>query len=140
MISTLQLCEKVIESEMLITKTRLIFYISLALSLLYLIHKFYYEEWSYYYRYQSIPLDDNTGNKTDYKIILLWTSYQGKWTGWTGGLGHDQIISDCKSVVMNGECVLTSNKNYINSADIVLFSLQDLKQVIISILEIIFVL
>ena len=64
---------------------------------------------------------------------MLWTSYQGKWTGWTGGLGHDQIISDCKSVVMNGECVLTSNKNYINSADVVLFSLQDLKQVFISI-------
>ena len=114
---------------MFITKARLIFFLMLTTSLIYLVHKFYYEDWSYYYRYQTIPLDNGSLQRNNYKIILLWTSYQGNWRGWSGGLGHDQIISNCKNTVMNGDCILTSNKNYIASADVVLFSLQDLKQV-----------
>ena len=114
---------------MLLSKTRIIISLPLATVLLYLIHKYYYEEWSYYYRYQYLSLDDSANKDGNYKVILLWTSYQGKWTGWTGGLGHDQILSECKNGLINGECVLTTDKNQIHSADVVLFSLQDLKQV-----------
>ena len=115
--------------KMKICKTRLVLCLLPAISLFYLMHKFYHEEWSIYYRYQYSKLDDQGGKIRDYKIILLWTSYQGTWRGWTGGLGHDQIIRDCNNDVMNGACVVTSDKSLINSADAVLFSLQDLKQV-----------
>jgi len=95
---------------MYITKARLTFFLMLTTSLIYLMHKFYYEDWSYYYRYRTIPLEDGSLQRNSYKIILLWTSYQGNWRGWSGGLGHDQIISNCKNTVMNGDCILTSNK------------------------------
>ena len=66
-------------------------------------------------------------NKT-FKLILLWTPYQGRWKAWSGHVGHNQIIGNCDRI-MNSECIVTSNKDYINSADVVLYSIQDLKQV-----------
>ena len=114
---------------MLVSRTRMIICLPFAIVLLYLIHKYYYEEWGYYYRYQYLSIDDSVNKTRHYKVILLWTSYQGKWTGWTGGLGHDQILRDCNNGLLNGDCVLTTDKNQIHSADVVLFSLQDLKQV-----------
>ena len=92
---------------------------------IFLIHKINFEEWDYYFKYQRFPVDLN--NKT-FKLILLWTPYQGGWEDWSGHVGHNQIVSGCNSI-MNSECIVTSNKDYINSADVVLYSIQDLKQV-----------
>ena len=109
----------------MISKFRLFLYLCFAIVGLYILHKFLYENWNYYYKYQILPVDlDNRS----YKLILLWTSYQGKWTGWAG-LTQDQIIKGCDNVI-NGECIISSNKAYANSADVILFSIQDLKQVI----------
>ena len=90
-----------------------------------LIYKISFEEWGYYFKLQRIPLD--VTNKAS-KVILLWTARQGGWKSWSGFVGHDQIVSGCDSV-MTSECIVTTNKDYINSADAVLFSIQNLKQV-----------
>ena len=107
------------------SKLRLLLYLCFALIGIYIIHRYFYENWNYYYGYQSLPVD--LKNRT-YKLILLWTAYQGKWTGWSG-LTHDQFIKGCDHV-MNGDCIITSNKALAPSANVILFSIQDLKQVI----------
>ena len=110
------------------TKYRIILLLCIVISTvcsIFLIHRINYEEWNSYFKYQHFPVDLN--NKT-YKLILLWTPYQGAWDNWSGTIGHNQILSGCDSI-MNSECIVTSNKDYINYADVVLFSIQDLKQV-----------
>ena len=109
----------------MISKFRLFLCLCCSVTGLYVLHKYLYENWNYYYRYQTIPLDLHN---RDYKLILLWTSYQGKWSGWSG-LAPDQYIKGCDDV-MNGECIISSNKAYATRADVILFSIQDLKQVI----------
>ena len=100
-------------------------FLCVMVACIFLIHKYKYEEWRYYYKYKHLPLDLDNNNV---KLILLWTSYQGRWIWWSDDVGDDQFVENC-TAVMNGECMITSDKKYINNADIVLFSLQDLKQV-----------
>ena len=109
----------------MVSKKRIASFLCVMVACIFLIHKYKYEEWRYYYKYKHLPLDLDNNNV---KLILLWTSYQGRWIWWSDDVGEDQFVKNC-TAVMNGECMITSDKKYINNADIVLFSLQDLKQV-----------
>ena len=92
----------------------------------FLLHKINYEDWNYFFHYQRLPININ---EKSYKLILLWTPVQGNWKNWGGHVGHNEIIEECETIKLNAQCRVTTNKDHIKLADVVLFSLQDLKQV-----------
>ena len=109
------------------SKKRFGLFMCVMIACIFMIHIFEYQDWRYYYKHQHVPLDLNTSNL---KLILLWTPYQGRSKWWSEDVGHDKFVENCTGV-LNNECMITRDKTYINHADMVLFSLQDLKQVII---------
>ena len=78
---------------------------------------------NYYYHYKVLPQDVESNPE---KIIFLWTPYQGSYEGWS--FGSDPLISNCKNNT-NGKCLVTTHPELIEKADIVMFSIQDIKQV-----------
>ena len=65
------------------------------------------------------------------KIILLWTPIQGNYKEWEWGIGPDPVIGDCNNPKIDGKCLITTHVALLNQADVVLFSIQDIKQVCI---------
>ena len=78
---------------------------------------------NYYYHYKVLPQDVESNPE---KIIFLWTPYQGSYEGWS--FGSDPLISNCENNT-NGKCLVTTHRELIEKADIVMFSIQDIKQV-----------
>ena len=78
---------------------------------------------NYYYHYKVLPQDVESNPE---KIIFLWTPYQGSYEGWS--FGSDPRISNCENYT-NGKCLVTTHPELIEKADIVMFSIQDIKQV-----------
>ena len=89
---------------------------------------------------QQLALKDNGQNhlETNYsyakfhmtkKLLLLWTPYQRDFKNWKWTLGTGQVISKCKHQDESGKCEITRNRKMTKHADVILFSIQDLKKV-----------
>ena len=84
----------------------------------------------FYYRQRPLTFD-----KKNYRLILIWTPLQMSYGDWIGIVGPDDVIQDCGDAAGIGEhqldnkCIVTTNKEYVNHADVILFSLQNMKQV-----------
>ena len=63
------------------------------------------------------------------KIIFLWTPIQGKYEEWWWAIGPEPIIEDCDDQHIDGKCLITTHVDLLEKADVVLFSIQDIKQV-----------
>ena len=62
-------------------------------------------------------------NRTE-KIIFLRTPFQGNYKGYWGDVGP--VMSNCRDTRINGKCLITNHPDYIENADIVLFSIEDI--------------
>ena len=94
----------------------------------YLIGRLIYDNGlKYYFHYYILPQDIPTHPE---KIILLWTPIQGSYKEWDWGIGPDPVISDCDNPNIDGKCLITTHPSLLEKADVVLFSIQDIKQVI----------
>ena len=63
------------------------------------------------------------------KIIFLWTPLFGKYKEWSWGIGPEPIIHDCDDPNIDGRCLITNHLSMFERADVVLFSLLDIKRV-----------
>ena len=84
------------------------------------------EEMQNYLHYYVHPKSIKT-NVT--KIIFLWTPLQGNYKEWSWGIGPEPIIEDCNEPNVDGKCLITTHVDFLRKADVVLFSIQDIKQV-----------
>jgi len=82
----------------------------------------------HYFKYYVKPEDVNALNPPE-KIIFLWTPIQGSYKEWSWGIGPDPLISDCGISLVDGRCLITTNPSLLEKSDVVLFSVQDIKQV-----------
>ena len=69
------------------------------------------------------------------KIIFLWTPFQGSYRGYWGSVGP--VISNCRDTKLNDKCLITTHPDYINNADIVLFSIEDINTIQMQVFHII---
>ena len=98
----------------------------------YLIFNSIYENgMKYYFHYYVTPPEINPRNPPE-KIIFLWTPIQGNYKEWSWGIGPDPVISDCGNTNVDGRCLITTHPSLLEKSDVVLFSIQDIKQVIFS--------
>ena len=83
------------------------------------------EDISYYnyYVYQKNP------NQTVPKIIFLWTPLLGKYKDWSWGIGPEPIVEDCNDTNVDGRCLITTHPGLLEEANVVLFSILDIKRV-----------
>ena len=79
-----------------------------------------------YMHYYVLPIDLNTDKP---KIIFLWTPYFGDYHHWSWGIGPSPIIGDCNDINIDKKCIITTHLDLLQKADVVIFSLQDIKQV-----------
>ena len=63
------------------------------------------------------------------KLLLLWTPFQRDFRNWKWALGTGPVICKCKNQDESGKCVTTRNRKMTKHADVILFSIQDLKKV-----------
>ena len=97
----------------------------------YLIGQIIYESGlKYYFHYYVRPQDIDTNHPPE-KIIFLWTPIQGSYKEWSWGIGPNPLISDCDNPEIDGKCLITTHPSLLEKAEVVLFSVQDIKQVII---------
>ena len=80
----------------------------------------------YYFYYYVIPKDLKVHPE---KIIFLWTPIQGNYQKWSWGIGPNPVIDDCNNPNVDGKCLITTHPGLLMEADVVLFSIQDIKQV-----------
>ena len=81
-----------------------------------------------YFQYYVKPEDVDALNPPE-KLIFLWTPIQGSYKEWSWGIGPDPVISGCGNKVVDGRCLITTYPGLLEKADVVLFSVQDIKQV-----------
>ena len=63
------------------------------------------------------------------KVLLLWTAYQNRFEHWEWFLRKGPFVSNCKSLDVSHRCLITRNRKVTKYADVILFSIQDLKKV-----------
>ena len=63
------------------------------------------------------------------KIIYIWTTYFRDYQHWKWGIGPTPVISDCNDAEIDKKCVITTHEKMLEKADVVLFALEDLTQV-----------
>ena len=76
-----------------------------------------------------VSLKDIDSSRLPQKIIFLWTPMFRNYDKWTWVVGSDPVIKDCNSDDVDGKCLITTNKSLLEKADVVLFSVQDIKKV-----------
>ena len=76
-----------------------------------------------------VSLKDIDSSRLPEKIIFLWTPMFRNYDKWTWVVGSDPVIKDCNSDVVDGKCLITTHKSLLEKADVVLFSVQDIKKV-----------
>ena len=81
---------------------------------------------TYYFQYYAIPSQVKIGAK---KIIFLWTPIHGSYKDWSWGIGSEPIIDDCNNPKIDGKCLITTHPDLLEEANVVLFSIRDIKQV-----------
>ena len=80
-----------------------------------------------YFYYYVLPSDVELKNP---KIIFLWTAYFGDYKKhWSWAIGPDPVINDCNNINIDAKCLITNHIDLLQKADVILFSLEDLKQV-----------
>ena len=87
----------------------------------------YYEAMKHYMHYYVLPRQTKNGDTT--KIIFLWTPMQNNYKEWSWGIGPEPNIEDCNDPSIDGRCLITTHVDLIDRADVILFSIQDIKQV-----------
>ena len=63
------------------------------------------------------------------KVLLLWTTYQNRFEHWEWFLRKGPFVSNCKNLDVSHRCLITRSRKLTKYADVILFSLQDLKKV-----------
>ena len=66
---------------------------------------------------------------SDDKIILLWTPYQGSYQYWEWFIGRGPYTSNCENQHLKHKCLISKDRKMTEHADVILFSIQDLKKV-----------
>ena len=87
-------------------------------------------EQKYYFPYY-VTLSEIDPRNAPEKIIFLWTPIQDSYKEWSWGIGPDPVISDCGNASIDGRCLITTHPSLLEKSDVVLFSVQDIKQVIV---------
>ena len=96
----------------------------------YLLFNLIYENGlKHYFQYYVKPKDVNALNPPE-KLIFLWTPIQGSYKEWSWGIGPDPLISNCGNKLVDGRCLITTDPSLLEKSDVVLFSVQDIKQVL----------
>ena len=86
----------------------------------------YYEATKHYMHYYVLPRQTKSDTT---KIIFLWTAMQNNYKEWSWGIGPEPNIEDCNDPSIDGRCLITTHVDLIDRADVILFSIQDIKQV-----------
>ena len=76
-----------------------------------------------------VSLKDIDSSRLPEKIIFLWTPMFRNYDKWTWVVGSDPVMKDCNSDDVDGKCLITTHKSLLEKADVVLFSVQDIKKV-----------
>ena len=76
-----------------------------------------------------VSLKDIDSSRLPEKIIFLWTPMFRNYDKWTWVVGSDPLMKDCNSNDVDGKCLITTHKSLLEKADVVLFSVQDIKKV-----------
>ena len=76
-----------------------------------------------------VSLKDIDSSRLPEKIIFLWTPMFRTYDKWTWVVGSDPVMKDCNSDAVDGKCLITTHKSLLEKADVVLFSVQDIKKV-----------
>ena len=76
-----------------------------------------------------VTLKDIDSSRLPEKIIFLWTPMFRNYDKWTWVVGSDPVVKDCNSDDVDDKCLITTHKSLLEKADVVLFSVQDIKKV-----------
>ena len=76
-----------------------------------------------------VSLKEIDSSRLPEKIIFLWTPMFRTYDKWTWVVGSDPLIEDCNSNAVDGKCLITTHKSLLEKADVILFSVQDIKKV-----------
>ena len=110
-------------------KVKLILLLFILIPAIYLIGQLSYDNLlRQYSRYYVLLQAVDLPNPPE-KIIFLWTPMFGSYKGWSWGIGPNPVISDCGNRRIDNRCLITNHPSLLEKADVVLFSIQDLKQV-----------
>ena len=81
--------------------------------------------------YGNQVVDNSTAKYSSVKkVLLLWTPYQNSYQHWEWFLRKGPFVSNCKNQDVSHRCLLTRSRKMTEYADVILFSIQDLKRVI----------
>ena len=76
-----------------------------------------------------VSLKDIDSSRLPERIIFLWTPMFRNYDKWTWVVGSDPLMKDCNGNDVDGKCLITTHKSLLEKADVVLFSVQDIKKV-----------
>ena len=76
-----------------------------------------------------VTLKDIDSSRLPEKIIFLWTPMFRNYDKWTWVVGSDPVVKDCNSDDVDDKCLITTHQSLLEKADVVLFSVQDIKKV-----------
>ena len=79
-----------------------------------------------FFHYHVLPDDVQLQNP---KIIYIWTTYFRDYQHWKWGIGPTPVISDCNDAEIDKKCLITTHEKMLEKADVILFALEDLRQV-----------
>ena len=79
-----------------------------------------------YLYYHVLPGDVQLHNP---KIIYIWTTYFRDYQHWKWGIGPTPGITDCNDAKVDKKCLITTHEKMLEKADVILFALEDLTQV-----------
>ena len=79
-----------------------------------------------FFHYHVLPGDVQLHNP---KIIYIWTTYFRDYQHWKWGIGPTPVISDCNDAEIDKKCLITTHEKMLEKADVILFALEDLTQV-----------
>ena len=96
---------------------------------IYVIGQLIYDNILRQYSKYYVRLQDIHAPNAPEKIIFLWTPIFGNYKGWSWGIGPSPVISDCGTSKIDNKCLITNHLSLLEKADVVLFSIQDIKQV-----------
>ena len=79
--------------------------------------------------YVNYHMKPKTMKSGQIKVIFLWTPIQKRYRNWAWGIGPQPVIKDCENPKIDKKCILTNHEDMLEHADVILFSIQDMKKV-----------
>ena len=76
-----------------------------------------------------ISLKDINSSRLPEKIIYLWTPMFRNYDMWKWLVGPHPLMTGCHSENIDSKCLITTHTSLFEKADVVLFSVQDIKKV-----------